>query len=90
MSEDLSSWLAAAGRVPLLTAAEELHLGAMVRRWLDDPDPSPAMIRRGRRCQVRQISGWPGPGGADRLTGRHPVADLTQISRAAPQARAPA
>ena len=56
MAEDLSSWLAAAGRVPLLTPAEEVHLGAMVRRWLDDPDPSPAVIRRGKRARDRMIA----------------------------------
>jgi len=56
MAEDLSSWLAAAGRVPLLTPAEELHLGTMVRRWLDDPDPSPAVIRRGKRARDRMIA----------------------------------
>jgi RNA polymerase sigma factor (sigma-70 family) len=56
MSEDLSSWLAAAGRVPLLTPAEELHLGTMVRRWLDDPAPSPAVIRRGKRARDRMIA----------------------------------
>lgn len=49
MSEDLSSWLAAAGRVPLLTPAEELHLGTMVREWQDwpgGPDAAPAPVRR--------------------------------------------
>ena len=56
MSEDLSSWLAAAGRVPLLTPAEEVHLGGLVRRWLDDPAPSPAVIRRGKRARDRMIA----------------------------------
>lgn len=56
MAEDLSAWLQGAGRIPLLTPAEELHLGTMVRRWLDDPDPSPAVIRRGRRSRDRMIA----------------------------------
>ena len=59
MSEDLSSWLQAAGRVPLLTPAEELHLGAMVREWQDwpdGPDQAPAGIRRrGQRARDRMV-----------------------------------
>ena len=52
-------WLAAAGRVPLLTPAEEVHLGAMVREWQDwpgGPDAAPAPVqRRGRRSRDRMI-----------------------------------
>jgi RNA polymerase sigma factor (sigma-70 family) len=59
MSEDLSSWLAAAGRVPLLTPAEELHLGTMVRAWQDwpdGPDQAPAGVRRrGLRARDRML-----------------------------------
>jgi hypothetical protein len=36
-NDAVSAWLAAAGRVPLLTPAEEIHLGAAVRAWLDAP-----------------------------------------------------
>ena len=39
----------AAGRYPLLTAAEELHLGAMVqawRQWPGGPDAAPAGVHR--------------------------------------------
>lgn len=42
-------WLNQAGCQPLLTAAEELHLGALVRAWQDQPDgpaDAPAPIRR--------------------------------------------
>jgi hypothetical protein len=45
----VSAWLAAAGRVPLLTAAQEISLGAAVRRWQDwpdGPDAAPAAVRR--------------------------------------------
>jgi len=35
-----SAWLAAAGRVPLLTPAKEINLGAAVLAWLDTPAPS--------------------------------------------------
>ena len=52
-------WLAAAGRVPLLTPAEEVHLGAMVREWQDwpgGPDAAPAPVqRRGLRARDRMI-----------------------------------
>lgn len=53
-------WLNAAGRQPLLTAAGELHLGAMVRAWQDHPDGpdgAPAgVIRRGRRARDRLVA----------------------------------
>ena len=66
----ISHWLGQAGRVPLLTAAEELHLGGMVRRWQDHPkglaeDPKDAkdpdlehraIIRRGLRARDRMVS----------------------------------
>ena len=60
MAEDLSSWLASAGRIPLLTPAEELHLGSMVRAWQDwpdGPDQAPAGVRRrGLRARDRMIA----------------------------------
>ena len=45
----IGRWLEAAGRVPLLTATEELHLGAMVQAWQQWPggaDQAPAGVRR--------------------------------------------
>ena len=52
-------WLNNAGRQPLLTPAEELHLGAMVRAWQDHPDgpvDAPAGIRRrGLRARDRFV-----------------------------------
>lgn len=58
--DSIGRWLEAAGRVPLLTAAEELHLGAMVREWQDwpgGPDQSPAGVRRrGLRARNRMAS----------------------------------
>jgi RNA polymerase primary sigma factor len=42
-------------RVPMLTAAEEITLGNTVQAWLSDPDPSPALARRGRRAQNRMV-----------------------------------
>jgi RNA polymerase primary sigma factor len=42
-------------RVPLLTAAEEITLGTTVQTWLNDPNPSPGLERRGRRAQNRMV-----------------------------------
>jgi len=51
--------LAAAGRQPLLTPAEELHLGQAIRRWQDHPDGpdlAPAPVRRrGLRARDRMV-----------------------------------
>ena len=53
-------WLNAAGRIPLLTAAEELHLGTLVRQWMDwEPtaaEAPPAVRRRGLRARERMIA----------------------------------
>ena len=60
MSSDITEWLTAAGRVPLLTAAEELHLGTLVQRhqsWPGGPDAAPPNVRRsGLRARDRMIS----------------------------------
>ena len=60
MTDSLGAWLEAAGRVPLLTAAEEIHLGTAVRRWQDwpdGPDAAPADVRRrGLRARERMVS----------------------------------
>ena len=53
-------WLEQAGRVSLLAPSEELHLGAMVRRWQDwEPTPGdapPAVRRRGLRARDRMVA----------------------------------
>jgi RNA polymerase primary sigma factor len=60
-SSDMTThWLEQAGRHPLLTAAEELHLGSLVRAWQDweplaDQAPS-AVKRRGLRARDRMVS----------------------------------
>ena len=60
MSSDITEWLTAAGRVPLLTAAEELHLGTLVQRHHSlpgGPDAAPPNVRRsGLRASDRMIS----------------------------------
>jgi len=59
MTSDITAWLAAAGRTPLLTAAEEVHLGTLVRRhqdWPGGPDAAPANVKRaGLRARDRMI-----------------------------------
>jgi RNA polymerase sigma factor (sigma-70 family) len=58
---DATAWLNAAGREPMLTPAEELHLGALVRRWQDwEPIPAEAparVIRQGLRARNRIVAG---------------------------------
>lgn len=58
--EVVTFWLSQAGRVPLLTPAEELHLGALVRAWQDHPDgpaqAPPGVIRRGRKARDRMVA----------------------------------
>lgn len=58
MSE-LSTYLNAIGRVPMLSPAEEVHLGTAVREWLDwpeGPEAAPRGVQRaGRRAKDRMI-----------------------------------
>ena len=60
VADSVRAWLNAAGRVPLLSGAEEVHLGAMVREWQDwpgGPDAAPAPVqRRGLRARDRMVS----------------------------------
>ena len=59
-SDAVTFWLDNAGRQPLLTAAEELHLGGLVRCWQDHPNgpaDAPAVIkRRGIRARDRFVA----------------------------------
>jgi RNA polymerase primary sigma factor len=59
--EDMTThWLQQAGRIPMLTPAEALHLGGLVRQWQDwlpSPDEAPAAVRRrGLRARDRMVS----------------------------------
>ena len=60
MRDAVGAWLDAAGRVPLLTPAEELHLGALVQTWQQwdgGPDAAPAAVRRrGLRARDRMVT----------------------------------
>lgn len=60
MSSDLTEYLRAIGRVPLLTSAEEIVLGQQVQRWLHwedgGPDAAPRKVQRiGRRARDRMV-----------------------------------
>lgn len=60
MSTDaVTMWLSTAGRQPLLTAAEEIHLSQMVQEWLNHPDGrdgAPRGVqRRGLRARDRMV-----------------------------------
>ena len=61
MTDDaIGHWLNAAGRVPLLTAAEEVHLSQAIRRWQDwegGHGAAPAQVqRRGLRARERMVA----------------------------------
>lgn len=56
MSDAFGDYLKSIGRVPVLTPAEEVHLGTLVRRWQDDPSAPPISERRGRRAMERMVS----------------------------------
>jgi RNA polymerase primary sigma factor len=56
MSDAFGDYLKSIGRVPVLTPAEEVHLGTLVRRWQDDPSSTPMSERRGRRAMERMVS----------------------------------
>jgi len=52
-------WLSQAGRVPLLSASEEIHLGSLIRAWQDweptSADAPPSVRRRGLRARDRMV-----------------------------------
>ena len=58
--QDATAWLQTAGRIPMLTPAEEVHLGALVQRWQDHPGgpdkAPPAIRRRGLGARNRIVS----------------------------------
>jgi len=56
MSDAFGDYLRTIGRVPLLTAQEEVHLGTIVKEWMDDPNPPKVLERRGRRALKRIVN----------------------------------
>ena len=55
MPSTLSDYLDTISRYPLLDKNQEIILGRRVQRWLNDPAPSPAVVRSGRRAQDKMI-----------------------------------
>ena len=55
MSSTLSTYLESISRYPLLDKNQEIILGRRVQAWLNDPAPSPAVVRSGRRAQDKMI-----------------------------------
>ena len=55
MSESLNFYLNRIGKIPLMTADEEIHLGSIIREWHQHTSPSIALERRGRRATNRMI-----------------------------------
>jgi RNA polymerase primary sigma factor len=56
MSDAFGDYLHIIGRLPLLTPAEELHLGTVVQQWLSNPDANAGLCRRGRRAMNRMVT----------------------------------
>ena len=56
MADALGDYLKTIGRIPLLTDAEEVHLGSFVRQWQDADEQTPSVVRRGRRAHTRMVN----------------------------------
>ncbi len=56
MSESLDFYLKSIGRIPLMTADEEIHLGSIIREWRQHVDPPVALEKRGRRAMNRMVN----------------------------------
>ena len=56
MSDAFGDYLRSIGRIPLLTAQEEVHLGLIVKEWMESPQASKALQRRGRRALQRIVT----------------------------------
>jgi RNA polymerase primary sigma factor len=55
-ADSFSDYLRMLGRIPLLSPAEELHLGGIVQEWLSHPNPPLALQRSGARARNRMVS----------------------------------
>lgn len=53
--EGVQSYLKRIATIPLLTPAEELHLGTIVQRWRQAPTPTATEVRSGRRAMDRMV-----------------------------------
>ena len=58
MQDTVGIYLSAIGKIPMLTAAEEIHQAQLIRTWLDGPDNAPKGVqRRGQRAVKRFMEG---------------------------------
>lgn len=48
---DVKEFIDMAARYPLLTQQQEIELGRRIQLWLKNPDPSPGLVRSGRRAR---------------------------------------
>jgi len=56
MTDILGDYLRTISRLPLLTDEEELHLGRLVRTWIDDTEATVAVQRKGKRALQRFVT----------------------------------
>jgi RNA polymerase sigma factor (sigma-70 family) len=56
MSESFDFYLKSIGKIPLLTADEEIHLGLIIREWQRHPNPPIGLEKRGRRAMNRMVN----------------------------------
>ena len=55
MASTLSRYIDSIARYPLLDKNQEIILGRRVQRWLNDPEPSAAVARSGKRAQDKMV-----------------------------------
>ena len=48
---DAKQFMEMAGRYPLLNQQQEIELGRRIQRWMQHPDPTPGLIRSGKRAR---------------------------------------
>ncbi|NJN23440.1 MAG: sigma-70 family RNA polymerase sigma factor [Acaryochloridaceae cyanobacterium RL_2_7] len=56
MKDGIGHYLQSIGKVPLLTADQEIVLGRAVKEWMDSPEPSAQVLAKGRRAKERLMA----------------------------------
>jgi len=56
MGDAFGDYLRTIGKIPLLTPQEEVHLGTIVKEWMESDNPSAGLERRGRRALQRIVT----------------------------------
>ena len=54
-ADTIAFWHEQAARTPMLKPAQEILLGKTIQEWISAEDPSPQLIRRGKKAQDRMI-----------------------------------